>query len=150
MMTTSLAALAATLTLSTALADGHTASEQDVETVLEAYSGALSQEDVASAENWVLAEGEDFTIFEGSGKDVGWAGYRDHHLAPEFAAEHVSFEVYDWRDYDICVGSEMAVATFDIRMEYTVRGEARERDAHGTAILEMTPDGWRIRHLHTS
>ena len=94
MMTTSLAALAATLTLSTALADGHTASEQDVETVLEAYSGALSQEDVA--------------------------------------------------------GSEMPVATFDIRMEYTVRGEARERDAHGTAILEMTPDGWRIRHLHTS
>lgn len=121
-----------------------------VNAVLEAYSQALSSEDVVSAEQWVLPEGEEFTIFEGSGRDVGWAEYRDHHLAPEFAAEHVTFHVYDWSDYSIQTDAGLAVATFDIRMEYEVRGEARERDAHGTAILVRTEAGWRIKHLHTS
>lgn len=94
--------------------------------------------------------GEDFTIFEGSGSDIGWAVYRDHHLVPEFAAEHVTFHVYDWSGYSVQVDQEMAFATFDIRMEYEVRGEARERDAHGTAILVRTGDGWKLAHLHTS
>jgi hypothetical protein len=122
----------------------------DVSAVLEGYSEALSTEDVVAAEQWVLSEGTDFTIFEGSGSDIGWAQYRDHHLAPEFAAEHVTFHVYDWSDYSIVTNEGLAFATFDIRMEYEVRGEARERDAHGTAILVQTGAGWRIKHLHTS
>ena len=122
----------------------------DIELVLEAYSGALSDEDVVQAERWILPEGTDFTIFEGSGSDIGWAEYRDHHLAPEFAAEHVEFHIYDWSGYSIMADDGLAFATFDIRMEYAVRGEARERDAHGTAILVRTENGWRIKHLHTS
>lgn len=118
--------------------------------VLEGYSGGLAQENVAIAENYVLQAGTEFTIFEGSGQDVGWANYRDHHLAPEFAAEHVTFHVYDWSNYTIEVDETLAFATFDIRMEYEVRGEARERDAHGTALLVRSDDGWKIRHLHTS
>lgn len=123
---------------------------EDVMQVLEGYSGGLAQEDVAIAENFVLIAGNEFTIFEGSGRDIGWANYRDHHLAPEFAAEHVTFHVYDWSNYTIEVDEALAFATFDIRMEYEVRGEARERDAHGTAILVRSDDGWKIRHLHTS
>jgi ketosteroid isomerase-like protein len=122
----------------------------DISAVLESYSLALAAEDVGAAETWVLAEGEDFTVFEGSGRDVGWASYRDHHLAPEFASEDVSFQVYDWSGYTIRADGNVGVATFDIRMEYSVRGEDRERDGHGTAILSRTDDGWRIRHLHTS
>ena len=71
-------------------------------------------------------------------------------MAPEFAAEHVTFHVYDWSNYTIEVDETLAFATFDIRMEYEVRGEARERDAHGTALLVRSDDGWKIRHLHTS
>lgn len=122
----------------------------DVTAVLESYSGALSAENIQEAERWVLPDGSDFTIFEGSGSDIGWAEYRDHHLAPEFAAEHVAFHVYDWSGYSVLADDELAFATFDIRMEYEVRGEARERDAHGTAILVRTAAGWRIKHLHTS
>lgn len=122
----------------------------DVMAVLEGYSLALSNEDVVAAEAWVLPDGEDFTIFEGSGSDIGWTEYRDHHLAPEFAAEHVTFHEYDWSDYAVHTDAELAFATFNIRMEYEVRGEARERDAHGTAILVRTEAGWRIKHLHTS
>ncbi|MHA6287162.1 YybH family protein [Maricaulis sp. CAU 1757] len=144
MMHFSLAAAAA-LSMNVALD-----AEPAVEEVLEGYSQALSDEDVAAAEQWVLAEGTDFTIFEGSGSDVGWAEYRDHHLAPEFAAEHVEFHVYDWSEYSVTVDENLAVATFDIRMEYTMRGEARERNGHGTAVLQRTEQGWRIRHLHTS
>lgn len=122
----------------------------DIAAVLESYSGALSEENVQEAERWVLPDGADFTIFEGSGSDVGWAEYRDHHLAPEFAAEHVTFHVYDWSGYSVNADRNLAYATFDIRMEYEVRGEPRERDAHGTAILVRTGAGWRIKHLHTS
>jgi ketosteroid isomerase-like protein len=122
----------------------------DVEAVLEAYSAALAAEDVAAAETRVLSEGTEFTIFEGSGRNIGWADYRDHHLAPEFAADGFDIAVYDWRDYAIHVDGDTATATFTIRMEYSVHGEDRERDASGTAILTRTGDGWRIRHLHTS
>ena len=144
-----------TLTLALALAGSLPATaladeRDDIEQVLENYSGALSAEDVVEAERWVMADGGDFTIFEGSGSDIGWAEYRDHHLAPEFAAEHVTFHVYDWSGYSVRVDQDMAFATFDIRMEYEVRGEARERDAHGTAILVRTGDGWKLSHLHTS
>lgn len=122
----------------------------DIEAALEAYSGALASEDVVEAEAWVLPDGEDFTIFEGSGINIGWADYRDHHLAPEFAAEDFDIDVYDWHSYDIVVDGDLATATFTIRMEYVSHGEARERDAHGTAILIRTENGWRLRHLHTS
>ncbi len=122
----------------------------DISTVLESYSVALAAEDVGAAEAWVLADADAFTIFEGSGKDVGWASYRDHHLVPEFASEDVSFQVYDWSEYSVVFDHDLAVATFDIRMEYSVRGEDRTRDGHGTAILMRTETGWRIRHLHTS
>ena len=145
----SAASLAIAMTLavtSNAWADDN----EDIMEVLEGYSGGLAQEDVAIAENFVLQSGTEFTIFEGSGQDIGWANYRDHHLAPEFAAEHVTFHVYDWSNYTIEVDETLAFATFDIRMEYEVRGEARERDAHGTAVLVRSDDGWKIRHLHTS
>jgi len=138
--------LAAMAMSSSALADN----AADITAVLESYSGALAEESVGDAERWVLREGTDFTIFEGSGSDLGWAEYRDHHLAPEFAAEHVEFHIYDWSGYSIMTDNDLAFATFDIRMEYTVRGEDRERDAHGTAILVRTENGWRIKHLHTS
>jgi ketosteroid isomerase-like protein len=122
----------------------------EITATLEAYSEALAQEDVAGAAAAVLTNGTEFTIFEGSGADIGWVVYRDHHLAPEFAAEHVIFHIYDWSNYLVQVDVNLAFATFDIRMEYEVSGEARERDAHGTAILVQTGDGWRIKHLHTS
>lgn len=142
-----LSGLAAALTsASVSLADD----VADITAVLEQYSGALSEESVAEAERWILSSGTEFTIFEGSGSDVGWAQYRDHHLAPEFAAEHVTFHVYDWTEYVVVADQELAYATFNIRMEYEVRSEPRERDAHGTAILVRTNAGWRIKHLHTS
>ena len=139
------------LGMSLVLAGGTWADDSDnIIGTLEGYSGGLAEEDVSVAENYVLQSGDEFTIFEGTGQDIGWSNYRDHHLAPEFASEHVTFHVYDWSNYTIETDQDLAFATFDIRMEYDVRGEARERDAHGTALLVRMGDGWKIRHLHTS
>jgi len=144
-------ALALSVSVASCAQDSDERSEADTVTgVLEAYSNALLNEDVAQAEIWVLPEGTDFTIFEGSGSNIGWADYRDHHLAPEFAAEGFDINVYDWSEYSVQMSRNMAVATFSSRMEYVVRDERRERDGHGTAVLIRTENGWRISHLHTS
>lgn len=124
--------------------------ESLIQDVLEGYSTALAMEDAQAAEVWVMAESDEFSIFEGSGSDIGWTSYRDHHLVPEFASESFSISVYDWRGYSIESDGNLAVATFVIRMEYENDGVPRERDAHGTAILRRTENGWRIRHIHTS
>lgn len=121
-----------------------------VEAALEAYSQALEASDVATAEAWVLPDGEDFTIFEGSGVNIGWADYRDHHLGPELASTTFSISVYDWTDYSVALDGDLAVATFQIALEYINNGEAGSRTRHGTAVLKRTADGWRISHLHTS
>ncbi len=62
------------LTAGVAMAD----EPADISAVLEDYSVALAVEDVNEAEAWVLADADEFTIFEGSGKDVGWI----HNLEP--------------------------------------------------------------------
>jgi len=124
--------------------------EHSVEAVLESYSQALEASDISAAEHYVMAEGTDFTIFEGSGVNTGWADYRDHHLGPELASETFHITVYDWTSYSIEVDGDLAVARFDIALEFTRDGESGSRTRHGTAILKFTDSGWRISHLHTS
>lgn len=124
--------------------------EHRVEAVLEGYSQALEASDVPAAEAFVLAEGTDFTIFEGSGVNTGWADYRDHHLAPELASETFHITAYDWTSYAIEIDGNLAVARFDVALEFIRDGESGERTRHGTAILKRGESGWRISHLHTS
>jgi len=123
---------------------------QAVEDVLTQYSDQITAKDVAAMETYILAEGTDFTIFEGKGTNIGWADYRDHHLAPEFANEDLVFTKYEYGDYKISVSGTLASATFTIDMAYTYKGEDKTFIRHGTAILKNINGTWKIAHLHTS
>ena len=123
---------------------------QAVEDVLKQYSDQITAKDVAGMEKYILAEGTDFTIFEGKGTNTGWADYRDHHLAPEFANEYLVFTKYEYGDYKTSVSGTLASATFTIDMAYTYKGEDKTFTRHGTAILKNINGTWKIAHLHTS
>lgn len=101
-------------------------------------------------EAFVLPNGTDFTIFEGKGTNIGWADYRDHHLAPEFANKDLVFTRYEYKDYKTNISGDLATATFTIDMAYTYKGEDKSFTRHGTAILRNINGTWKIAHLHTS
>jgi len=123
---------------------------RNIESVLKSYSAQINSKDVAAMEKYVLADGTDFTIFEGKGTNIGWADYRDHHLAPEFANEDLVFTRYEYKDYKTNVSGDLATATFTIDMAYTYKGEDKTFTRHGTAILKKENGTWKIAHLHTS
>ncbi|PCI53089.1 MAG: hypothetical protein COB36_13380 [Alphaproteobacteria bacterium] len=123
---------------------------RNIESVLSSYSGLINSKDVAAMEAFVLPNGTDFTIFEGKGTNIGWADYRDHHLAPEFANEDLVFTKYDYKDYKTNVSGDLATASFSIDMAYTYKGEDKTFTRHGTAILKKVNGAWKIAHLHTS
>lgn len=117
--------------------------------VLEAYSAAINEESIESMEALVIAD-DRFSVIEGRGTDIGWTTYRDHHLGPEFASERIDFHVYGYDNIDVRVGHKFAYATFTYAFAATLDGEPYNKDGRGTAVLQRTPEGWRIRHLQTS
>ncbi len=123
---------------------------QDVAAVLENYSGAIVGKDLALMETYVLADATDFTIFEGKGANLGWADYRDNHLAPEFAGDDLIITKYAFTGFETKVSGDLATATFLIETAFSHHGEATERTQRGTAILKNIDGVWKIAHLHTS
>lgn len=123
---------------------------QNVVSVLENYSRQIDTKDVAAMEKYVLPNGTDFTIFEGKGTNIGWADYRDHHLAPEFANEDLVFTKYEYSNFKTNISGNLATATFTIDMAYSYKGEDKTVTRHGTAILKNIKGAWKIAHLHTS
>lgn len=119
------------------------------EAVLRDYSDAINEESIEGMEALVTAD-ERFSVIEGRGIDVGWTNYRDHHLGPEFASERIDFHSYAYDDIEVRVGHMFAYATFTYAFEATLDGEPYNKDGRGTAVLQRTPDGWRIRHIQTS
>lgn len=117
--------------------------------VLRAYSEAINAESIEAMEALVIAD-DRFSVIEGRGTDIGWANYRDHHLGPEFASERIDFHSYAYDNIDVRAGHIFAYATFTYAFEATLDGEPYNKDGRGTAVLQRTPEGWRIRHLQTS
>ncbi|VAV93313.1 hypothetical protein MNBD_ALPHA06-1573, partial [hydrothermal vent metagenome] len=62
---------------------------------LQGYSAGINAKNVAQMEKYLAVEGTELTMFEGSGMNVGWADYRDHHLVPEFANPDLVFHKYE-------------------------------------------------------
>lgn len=118
-----------------------------VEAWLKGYDAAFVAKDLAKLATFYHP---DVTIYEGTGINNGWADYRDRHLGPELKA----FENLEFTHTDIKVtlmpGGESAYAT----SRYAIEAKMGERmlDAEGleTLVLVKMPDGWKIRHSHTS
>ncbi len=126
------------------------AARQAVQATLESYAKLINAKDVAAMEAYVLPDGLDFTIFEGKGKNIGWADYRDNHLAPEFDNPDLVFTKYEYSNFKTNVSGDLATATFLIDMAYTYKGKASEVTRNGTAILKNVDGSWKVAHLHTS
>ncbi len=118
--------------------------------VLLAYAQAINAKDIAAMGRLVMDKGDGFTVFEGSGANTGWADYRDHHLAPEFANPDLVFHTYAYENIRTRHDGDLAYAIFSIKMDYTYKGERKSRTGRGTAILTRDADAWKIVHLHTS
>lgn len=92
----------------------------------------------------------DVTIYEGAGINNGWADYRDRHLGPELKAfENLEF-AHTGTKVTVLPGGESAYAI----SRYTIKAKMGDRllDNEGleTLLLIKTPEGWKIRHSHTS
>lgn len=118
-----------------------------VEAWLKGYDAAFNAKDVSKLAPFYHP---DVTIYEGTGINNGWADYRDRHLGPELKAfENLEFGHTDTK-VTLMPGGESAYAT----SRYTIKAKMGERllDSEGleTLVLVKTPDGWKIRHSHTS
>jgi len=126
------------------------AAGQAVQATLESYAKLIDAKDVAAMEALVLPDELDFTIFEGKGKNIGWADYRDNHLAPEFDNPDLVFTKYEYSNFKTNVSGDLATATFLIDMAYTYKGKDSAVTRNGTAILKNVDGSWKVAHLHTS
>ncbi len=118
--------------------------------VLMAWARAINSKDVAAMGQLVMDKGDAFTVFEGSGSNSGWADYRDHHLAPEFANPDLVFHTYAFENIRTRHDGDLAYSIFSINMDYTYKGERKTRTGRGTAIMVRDGDVWKLVHVHTS
>lgn len=118
-----------------------------VEAWLKGYDAAFMAKDL---DRLAAFYHPDVTIYEGGGINNGWADYRDRHLGPELKAfENLEF-AHSATRVTVLPGGESAYAT----SRYTIKAKMGERmlDSEGleTLLLVRTPEGWKIRHSHTS
>lgn len=120
---------------------------EQVEMALRNYAAAVESKDMAEIEKYVVT-GEQFSMFEGSHVNLGWADYRDHHLGPELK-DFLELQ-YDFENIKPRVSGNFAYAT----LKYRIHVRMTEREATGeglaTVILVKQGDGWKIQHMHTS
>ncbi len=134
------------LGLSPALAaDGD---EAAIREILAGWARAWVEKDPEGLAGLAVATDE-FTIIEGGHINLGWADYRDHHMLPEIEA--IVEMDYRFEDTRVTVTGDTAYALF----QYHLAGATKERkfeprSGRGTAVLERTADGWKIRHIQTS
>ena len=130
-----------------AAAQGNAGDAAAIEVWLKSYDAAFLTKDVAKLAPFYHA---DVTIYEGTGINHGWADYRDRHLGPELKAfENLEFGHTETK-VTLMPSGESAYAT----SRYTIKAKMGERmlDSEGleTLMLVKTPEGWKIRHAHTS
>lgn len=130
-----------------AAAQGSGNDAASVEAWLKGYDAAFMAKDLDRLATFYHP---DVTIYEGGGINNGWADYRDRHLGPELKAfSNMQFGHTDTK-VTVLPGGQSAYAT----SRYTLKAKMAEReiDAEGleTLLLIRTPEGWKIRHSHTS
>ncbi len=118
---------------------------QGPENVVRAFHEALAAGDSVRALE-LLAE--DVVIYESGGVEASREEYRSHHLPADIAfASSTEREVTLERS-----GRSADVAW--VLSRSTTTGTFREQEINSigteTILLELTPDGWRIRHIHWS
>lgn len=117
-----------------------------VRAAIETYRQAMNNRDLAAMRQVFHP---DLLVFEMGGVNRGRSDYLEHHLGPELK------ELKSWKtgpaNTAIEVDGKLAVAIADFTYEATMlNGKTSRGVATETLVLALTPDGWKIRHLHWS
>lgn len=125
-----------------------TADEQIVQALLDGYAEAMEEKSVAVMEQVVIPG--DFSTIESGYPNWTWEDFRDNHLL-------IEMDTFTDVDYTVeLISGELKDPLGFAIYQYTASGKMQGKtdtvsiSGLGTAILEKTPDGWRVHHLHTS
>lgn len=88
-------------------------------------------------------------VLEGTGKDVGWAAYRDDHIGPEMK-DWESLAYADTVVVDSQTTGDSAWAVTQATVTIVSAGKPMTLDVAETFVLSRSEGVWRIRHLHWS
>jgi len=115
------------------------------EDAVRAFHEALASSDSAAALE-LLAE--DVVIYESGGVEASREEYRSHHLPADMA-----FASATEREATLDRSGRSGNIAW-VLSRSTTTGTFREQEIQSvgteTMLLELTPDGWRIRHIHWS
>lgn len=124
-----------------------TADETAARNTLVAYHIALTSGDIEEIEKLVVAD-QRFTMVEGKHRNLGWADYRDNHLAGELADLQKVDLTLDIRE--IHIDGDLAFASFTFAVSPKGNPGQNYGVSRATAILVRENGGWLIRLMHTS
>ncbi len=117
----------------------------DPEDAVRAFHAALAAGDSAAA---LALLAEDVIIYEAGGVEASREEYRSHHLPADIA-----FASAVEREASVELSGQSGDLAW-VLSRSTTTGTYREQEANSvgteTMLLELTADGWRIRHIHWS
>ncbi|MBI5594955.1 MAG: nuclear transport factor 2 family protein [Elusimicrobia bacterium] len=113
---------------------------------LAAYRAAF---EARSTEKLADVVDPELLVLEGTGKNVGWADYRDNHIGPEMK-EWESLTYGDPVVVDAEAKGELAWAVTQATVTIVSGGKPLTLDVSETFVLGKKSGVWRIRHLHWS
>ena len=114
--------------------------------VLERYRSAF---EARSTDKLGEVMDPDVLVLEGTGKDVGWAAYRDGHIGPEMK-DWESLAYSDTVVVDAEAKGDSAWAVTQATVTIVSGGKPLTLDVAETFVLNKRDGAWRIRHLHWS
>lgn len=120
--------------------------DQGVAKALAAYRAAF---EARSTDKLAEVVAPALLVLEGTGKNVGWADYRDNHIGPEMK-EWESLSYTDVVVVDAQARGESAWAVTQATVTIVSGGKPMTLDVAETFVLEKEDGAWRIRHLHWS
>ena len=130
-----------------AFTQNETSNAAAVEAWLKGYDAAFMAKDLDKLATFYHP---DVTIYEGAGINNGWADYRDRHLGPELKAfEHLEF-AHTGTKVTVLPGGESAYAISRYIIKAKMGDRMLDNEGLETLLLIKTPEGWKIRHSHTS
>lgn len=115
------------------------------ESAVDAFHAALERGDRASALALLLP---DVTIFESGEAELSRDEYAAHHLGADMEFVRATREQILVRK--VIDGKDQASVWTRSRTTGRFRDKAVDVDGTETVVLQLTPDGWRIAHIHWS
>lgn len=119
--------------------------EETPASVVTAFHAALAAGDSAAS---LALLAPDVVVFESGGAEMGRDEYASHHLPVDM--QFAAATTREVTDQAHGIEGELAWVLTRIRTTGEFRGREVRSAGVETILLERTPDGWRIVHIHWS